>query len=613
MRLSKPAGVFVLAVALTTGGFVGGARAVDAAPGGTPAPPSTGSDITSLPENGTYRLSPQLAAMLGTGTLDSAGLAKLRAAARPELSGDKTPPVGTTLLWPAIDVAHGIPPGIYLKPYTLHAVGKHVEVWVASGCDAVSCGTHFPAGDCRDRDVPGTTDVTEPQIKHLVDEFDNNMYPKETAAFSTPPDHNGSATIPGLAAAGLDFSGDGDHTVALIDNVRQPNFYDFPKNQTYIAGFFAPVFNQITDRNVITVDAYDWVHRTGANPSDNPSADLCRSRPAHPFTYESVFGHEWQHLLEHYQNPNQATWVNEGLSMFAEALDGYTDTRRGITQTNAQPQLLCFQGYGPVKGPSNPNPRACGGPAESLTLWGDQGASDPILANYGNAWSFMLYCFDRFGLPFMSALHRDGTDVGLADVQTQLDKFAPGTKVGDLLHQFQLMNLVDHYAKHGKVTGIDRSLVTAKDLDATLNLANPAAVGADGTAPNGADYLQLATGSALQFAFTGNDKVNAAKADPNDPTSALGGGGTPPTVDGWYVSLVGIDPKHNRVLVTSHSGSTWKPDAATLARYRSYPQVVAVIAHDDPTDSDSNTEQHAGYSVQGDAKAMGSDENFNHR
>jgi hypothetical protein len=25
--------------------------------------------------------------------------------------------------------------------------------------------------------------------------------------------------------------------------------------------------------------------------------------------------------------------------------------------------------------------------------------------------------------------------------------------------------------------------------------------------------------------------------------------------------------------------------------------VVAVVSHDDPTDSDSNTEQHAGYSV----------------
>jgi hypothetical protein len=71
-------------------------------------------------------------------------------------------------------------------------------------------------------------------------------------------------------------------------------------------------------------------------------------------------------------------------------------------------------------------------------------------------------------------------------------------------------------------------------------------------------------------------------------------------VAGWYVSLVGIDPKHNRVLVTSHAGSTWNPDAATLARYRGYPQVVAVIAHDDPTDSDAMTEQHAGYSLQAD-------------
>jgi hypothetical protein len=619
MRLTGLATIIGLTVALATTGVVAGSGAV-AAPA-DPAPPIPalatvpfGGDMTTLAPNQVFRLSPQLAAMLGTSTLDASGLARLRAAARPQLAGESTPPVGTTLLWPALDAARGIPPGIYLKPYSLRAVGQHLEVWVASGCDAVSCGTHFPAGDCREKEVPDSATVTDEQIKYLVGQFDSNMYPKETAAFSKPPDHNGSSTIPGIAAAGLDFAGNGEHTVALIDNIRQPNFYEFPKNLTYIAGFYAPLFNQITDRNVITVDAYDWIHRTGPNPANEPSSDLCRSRPAHPFTYEAVFGHEWQHLLEHYQNPDQATWVNEGLSMFAEALDGYTDTRRGITQSNSQPQLLCFQGYGIVKGPSNPNPHPCGGPAESLTLWGDQGDSDPILANYGDAWSFMLFCYDRFGLDFMSALHRDGKDVGLADVQTQLDKFAGGLKVETLLHQFQLMNLIDHWAKNGKVEGIDRNLVTAKDLDATLNLENPAAIGTQGTAPNGADYVQLATGQALQFAFSGNQKVNAAAADPNDPTSSLGGGGgEAPAVDGWYVSLVGIDAGRHRVLVTSHAGPTWTPDAATLAKYRSFPRVVAVIAHDDPTDNDNATEQHAGYSLKVNGHTEGSGEDGQQR
>jgi hypothetical protein len=283
--------------------------------------------------------------------------------------------------------------------------------------------------------------------------------------------------------------------------------------------------------------------------------------------------------------------------MFAEALDGYTQTRRHVDQADAQAQLFCFQGYGTVRGPSNPNPRACGGPAESLTMWGDQGQSDAILANYGNAWSFMLYCYDRFGLGFISGLHRDGKHFGLADVQAQLDTFAPGTKVATLVHQFQLMNLLDHVVEHGKVRGIDPRLITAKDLDATLNLHNPAAIGKNGAAPNGADYLLLTDGARLSggaalksFVFTGD-----TTAAPPDPTTT--DAGKTPKAEGWYVSLVGIDPRNHRVLVKSHAGPVWAPDAETLAAYRSYPQVIAVIAQDDTNDAKPAGEQHAPYTL----------------
>ena len=48
--------------------------------------------------------------------------------------------------------------------------------------------------------------------------------------------------------------------------------------------------------------------------------------------------------------------------------------------------------------PYNPNPRDCGGPENSLTLWGDQGNPNAILADYGNAYSFMLFLYDRYGI-----------------------------------------------------------------------------------------------------------------------------------------------------------------------------------------------------------------------
>jgi hypothetical protein len=81
------------------------------------------------------------------------------------------------------------------------------------------------------------------------------------------PDGNGNGGV---------YTGDGNKTVALIDNVRDDNFYNFPAAPTYIAGFFSVQFNELLDRNVMTIDAFDWAHRTGGEP-----AGRADRRPVH--------------------------------------------------------------------------------------------------------------------------------------------------------------------------------------------------------------------------------------------------------------------------------------------------------------------------------------------
>ncbi|HKG52384.1 MAG TPA: hypothetical protein VKB14_18290 [Actinomycetales bacterium] len=403
----------------------------------------------------------------------------------PSAAAAPTPQVGTVRQWVALDDAKGI---LYLKKFTLRAVGNKIEVWVASDSDATSTGTRFPEGDCRNP-VPGSTEITDAQVNGLVEQFDTNMFPKESATFSVAPDRDGSkAEVDG------DFTGDGDKTVALIDNVRDDNFYDFPAAQTYIAGFFSSQINELLDRNVMTIDAFDWLHRTGDNPPNDPVAgDLCTSRAARPRLYEGTFAHEYQHLLEYYQDPNEVSWVNEGLSDFAEKVVGYANTTASVFQRGTESHLYCFHGYGTVRTDFNPNPRDCGGPQNSLTLWGDEETGDSILSDYGNAWSFMLYLRDHFGLPLITALHRDGDDQGLAAVQTQLNRFAGGRSVRTVVHDFQVMNLVDQtvQGRRGRVVGANKGRVTSASLRSRLNLLNPAAFARAGAAPNGADYVAL--------------------------------------------------------------------------------------------------------------------------
>jgi hypothetical protein len=394
-----------------------------------------------------------------------------------------TPAVGTTRQLLALDDEQG---AYYLKPYTLQAVGAKIEVWVAD--------TAFPTGDCRNQ-VAGSTTVTRAQAEELADQFDTNMFPKESKAFSVAPDRDGSGNV----VPDVDPTGDGDKIMTLVDNVRDDNYYKFPANPTYIAGFFSSQINEILDRNVMTIDAFDWLHRTTADPADEPTDDLCTSRPGRPFLYEGTFAHEYQHLLQYYQDPSEVSWVNEGLSDFAQTLVGYVDASLTVSQRGTDSHIYCYQGFGTVQTAYNPNPRDCGGPENSLTLWGDQGDGAEILADYGESYSMMLFLYDRYGIGFMSRLHRDGEHQGLVGVQRALDGSTDNTDVYDVVHDFQVSTLVDRYVdrSRGKVKGIAKSRVTSESLNSTVNLGNPAAYAAPGAPANGADYVGLRAGTGL--------------------------------------------------------------------------------------------------------------------
>src|SRR6478735_7298354 len=99
-----------------------------------------------------------------------------RAKAKSQAQAADTPAVGTTRTLLALDDYNG---EIYTKSYTLQAVGAKIEVWVADD-------TSFPAGDCRAQ-VPNSTTVTRAQAQELADQFDSNMFPKESQAFSVAP------------------------------------------------------------------------------------------------------------------------------------------------------------------------------------------------------------------------------------------------------------------------------------------------------------------------------------------------------------------------------------------------------------------------------------------
>jgi hypothetical protein len=397
------------------------------------------------------------------------------------------PAVGTSKTWLALNDFSN---SLYLKNYTLRGLGDHIQVWVADS-------TAFPDGDCRDS--LGLTEITDDQVNSFVHEFDTTIYPAESSTFSTPPNRSGvgGADLAGQIGQPADYwqvsDTQADDIVVLVDNVRDSNYYDpsSPDGQTYIAGFFYSVFNEFVDRNIMTIDAFDWLHRTGANPPDDsadPAYVACAdsqgsTRPygtSRPHLYEGTFAHEYQHLLEYYEDPDEESWINEGLSDWAQTLVGYVDPSVAPDQPGADGHLACFQGFQP------PN---FGGPENSLTEWSDQGGPE-ILCDYGAAYSIMEYLASHYGPAFMSALHRSD-DNGIAGLDAVLDQFHAKRSAQETIQDWAAAMALDSVIGHRKLTGASRRALSIASMNAKINWDNPQAYDSPGAPPNGSDYVRL--------------------------------------------------------------------------------------------------------------------------
>ena len=407
--------------------------------------------------------------------------------------------------------------GLYLKNYKLRGMGKHVEVWVVTGEDQLcdgdpattdDCvrgdenetvrGTHFPDGDCRNDRVA----ITNEQVDYLVREFDRNIYPKESRRFSVPP-NKGGRNAPLTQLAGLPknyFRGDGDNIVVLVDNVRDDNFYDLNNTEQhpYTAGFFSSTFNFYLKRNVMTIDAFDWLHRTGANPPNDPHpGDGCLNASARPFLYEGVFAHEYQHLLESYEDPDEGLWTNEGLSDYAGRITGYFHPKAPITDLAFESHVQCFLGNLGTQTPANPLPRP-GGPSNSLNLWGDQGGGD-ILCDYGAAFTFVEWLNDTYGKDLVTRLHVLNKN-GFAGLDRALAEEGVSENSITVIHRWLASMALDGVIDDGATLhGAPSDLYEVSALDALINwdapkayLNNPEGPQVnEGAPPNGGDFVRL--------------------------------------------------------------------------------------------------------------------------
>ena len=442
-------------------------------------------------------------------------------------AGSNRPPkVGDTRLWLALDDELG---GYYLKEFVLRGTSKLAELWTAADLA-------YPEGDCRN--TPARINVTDEQVAYMLGEF-NQIRPIDTAWFGEPAARNGTGAQIALLEAVFEIQlGRNNHfvngqgrDVILVDNVRDQNFYDEDNANSLprIGGFFSPTINAVTDRNVITLDSFDWIARTGENPVHTPSEDPCINSPAKPTLFEGTLAHEYQHLIHEDYDSDELNWVNEGMSDFAEILNGYNDPSLHMDEMGNDSHTQGFLGWLNAQHPDwNPIP-AESGPENSLTEWEDQDKPAEIFADYGFAFYFMTYLQSLgYDQSFFTTWHHNQAN-GVEGLNSTLGAAGSSDTFRSLFTDIVVSALVDGFIDNGAtVTGADAARLQNEAAEATIFFSDDA-YATEGAPPWGSDYVPLGAGNDLDsVVFNGDDQLEF----PADPEWIVGENGYWTTPDG---------------------------------------------------------------------------------
>ena len=236
----------------------------------------------------------------------------------------------------------------------------------------------------RDYDI-----ITGAQLSYLLDEFDTNIYPTEAEVFGEP----------------LARGDEGQKTWILIFNIRDESYYDCGQT-TYVAGYFSSSESAENNKNIMHIDSYDWASRVG------PDA-------AQPFGYEGIFAHEYEHLVHFDIDPDEESWVDEGLADLAGFLCGYGHEASHIAY---------YMVYHPYT---------------ALTFWGGG------LESYGASYLFQLYLFEKYGgAPFISALVGEQAN-GIEGIENTLSAFHYRDGFDEIFDNWTVANYIDDTRKAG--------------------------------------------------------------------------------------------------------------------------------------------------------------------
>ena len=279
--------------------------------------------------------------------------------------------------------------GNYPETFVVQSIGVHSIICVTKAAYQSFDGTYYhfanPVGDGSSMWMRTEDLLTQFQLQYLKKTFDTTIWDTESKIWGTP----------------LSRGDQGNKVWILVYNIRCEAYHD-PTVKTYVAGYFSSWEDSMAgaNRNEIHIDTYDWADRT-------------RAGTARPYLYEGVFAHEYQHLLHADIDPNEESWVDEGMADFAAFRCGFLKDVSHVREYMkywATTSLTTFRSY---------------------------------LEDYGAAYLFQLYLWENYGGDaFTKAVLHDQNN-GIQGIQDQLSIFKPGTTFNQVFNDWTLANYFD--------------------------------------------------------------------------------------------------------------------------------------------------------------------------
>ncbi len=273
--------------------------------------------------------------------------------------------------------------------------------------------------------------------------------------------------------------------------------------------------------------------------------------------YLTTLAHEHQHLILHNMDGNETRWLNEGLSQLAEHFNGFDPDHIG--GDNMRDFL------------ANPD--------HQLNYWIFDGWE--MASNYGSAYLFLVYLYERFGLDFIRTLTHVDYE-GMAAIQHALRDSGQPVTVDQVFADWILANYLDDPAV-GDGRYYYQTLDLPEQIEPQRLIASQPYL--DSVHQYAADYLLIREPGTYRLSFDGDDRVPVMGADPysgdwmwwsmnySDSATRLTGafdlsGLTAATL--VYQSWWNIEDDYDwfHVLVSPDMGATWEIVRGDLAAVR---------------------------------------------